>query len=136
MQRQLYINLPVKDLERSVDFFSRLGFSFNPQFSDTTAACMILGRDIFLMLLSEAKFASFAPNPVADARKVTEVLNCLSCSSREDVDALVAAALAAGGSTFREPQDYGFMYGHAFQDPDGHVWELSYMDLDKAGASG
>ncbi|MFC6673118.1 VOC family protein [Marinobacterium aestuariivivens] len=129
MARQVYINLPVKQLERSIDFFTRIGFSLNPQFSDDTAACIIIDQNLFVMLLTEAKFAGFTPNPVCDARQSTEVLVCLGCDSRAEVDAMVQKALAAGGNTYKEPEDHGFMYGHGFQDPDGHIWELIHMDV-------
>lgn len=129
MSRLIFINLPVKDLKRSMDFFKALGFDHNPQFTDETAACIVISDVIHVMVLTEPKFAGFAPNPIGDARSATEVLNALSCSSREEVDDLVCKAVAAGGNTYSEPQDHGFMYGHGFQDPDGHVWEVYYMDL-------
>jgi predicted lactoylglutathione lyase len=110
-----------------VKFFTALGFSFNPQFTDETATCMIVADDIFVMLLTRQKFASFTPKPVADAHAVTEVLVALSVDSREAVDAMVAKAVAAGGGTYNEPQDHGFMYAHGFQDRDGHIWELVFM---------
>lgn len=128
MPQMIFVNLPVRDLDRSVTFFKALGFSFNPQFTDETATCMIISDTIFAMLLTHEKFASFSPKPIADTSKAVEVLTCLSRESRADVDTMVAAALAAGGTTYKEPQDYGFMYGHGFQDLDGHVWELMWMD--------
>lgn len=127
MARQIYVNLPVKDLERSKAFFAHLGFSFNPQYSNEVAACMVVADDIFVMLLGEPFFATFTTKPICDARSSTEVLVCLSCASRAEVDDLVARALAAGGTAPRRPQDHGFMYGHGFEDPDGHIWELVYM---------
>lgn len=130
MSRQIFVNLPVRDLDRAKAFFSQLGFSFNPRFSDATAACMVVADNILVMLLTHEKFSGFTPGPICDARASTEVLVCLSCDSRDEVDDFVRKALAAGGSTFREPEDHGFMYGHAFQDPDGHVWELAYVDMD------
>jgi len=129
MSKKIFVNLPVKDLDKSVDFFTKLGFTFNPQFTDETATCMIVSDDIFVMLLTEKKFGEFAPNPVADTKKNTEVLVCLSADSREEVDEMVKKAKAAGGTIYSEPQDHGFMYGHGFQDLDGHVWELAYMDM-------
>lgn len=129
MHKQIFVNLPVKDLARSRAFFSSLGFEFNPQFSNDEGACMIIGENIFAMLLVERFFQSFTSKPIADARNSTEVLTCLSCESREEVDALVAKALAAGGRAPNPKQDHGFMYGHGFEDLDGHVWELSWMDL-------
>jgi len=128
MSRKIFINLPVKDLNKSMDFFKKLGFTFNPQFTDETAACMVISEDIFSMLLTHPKFKSFAPNPIVDATKSTEVLITLSCESRDEVDDMVRKATAAGGKTFRPPHDYGFMYGHAFQDLDGHIWEVFWMD--------
>lgn len=127
MATKIFVNLPVKNLDHSIRFFSRLGFTFNQQFTDETAACMVVGEDIFVMLLTEAKFKTFTPKEVCDATKSTEVLVCLSCDGRQQVDEMVRKAVAAGGSTYNEPQDHGFMYGHGFQDPDGHIWELIYM---------
>ena len=128
MPRKIFVNLPVKDLNKSKQFFGKLGFSFNPQFTDETAACMVVSEDIFAMLLTHAKFKEFTPLPVADAGKSTEVLVCLSCESRAEVDDVVRKAVAAGGRTFKEPMDYGFMYAQSFQDPDGHIWEWIWMD--------
>jgi uncharacterized protein len=128
MSRKIFVNLPIKDMERSKSFFSALGFSFNPQFTNEQGACMVVSDSIFAMLLVEPFFQTFTRKPIADARKSTEVLVCLSCDSREDVDALVRKALAAGGTAPNAPQDHGFMYGHGFEDPDGHVWELVWMD--------
>lgn len=127
MSRKIFVNLPVGDLERSVRFFTELGFSFNPQFTDETATCMIVSDDIFVMLLTEEKFRTFTPKPVCDATRSTEVLVCLSCDSRQELDDTVRKAVAAGGTTYNEPQDHGFMYAHGFQDPDGHIWELVHM---------
>jgi len=129
MHKQIYVNLPVKDLARSREFFSSLGFDFNAQFSNDQGACMIIGENIFAMLLAEPFFQGFTSKPIANARETTEVLTCLSCESREEVDALVQKALAAGGRAPNPKQDHGFMYGHGFEDLDGHVWELSYMDM-------
>jgi predicted lactoylglutathione lyase len=128
MHKQIFVNLPVSDLARSRAFFSSLGFDFNPQFSNEDAACMIIGENIFAMLLVERFFQGFTSKPVADARVGTEVLTCLSCESRAEVDALVARALAAGGRAPNPKQEHGFMYAHGFEDPDGHLWELSWMD--------
>jgi uncharacterized protein len=128
MARKLFVNLPVNDLNQSVRFFTRLGFSFNPQFTDDTATCMIVSDDIFVMLLTRTKFQSFAPNPACDARASTEVLLALSCDSRAQVDEMVSTAINAGGNTYNTPQDHGFMYQHGFQDLDGHVWEIFWMD--------
>lgn len=134
MPQMIFVNLPVKDLVKSMAFFEALGFSFNPQFSDETGACMVISDTIFAMLLSHEKFAGFSPKPIADTDKTTEVLIALSRDNREAVDAIVEAALAAGGSTFSEPQDHGFMYGRAFRDLDGHVWEAFWMDPAAAKA--
>jgi len=128
MHQQIYVNLPVKNVERTKTFFANLGFTFNPQFSNESALCMIIGNNIFAMLLAENFFQTFTKKPIADAKKSTEVLVCLSCDSRAHVDQLVAKAVAAGGAAPNDPQDHGFMYGHGFEDLDGHVWELMYMD--------
>ena len=128
MSRKIFVNLAVKDLSRAVAFFTALGFTFNPQFTDETATCMIISDDIFAMLLTEAKFQAFAPKAIANAQQSNEVLIGLSCDSREEVIDLVQKAVAAGGSTYAEPNDHGFMYQHGFQDPDGHIWEIFYMD--------
>ena len=122
------MNLPVKNLNKSIEFFTKLGYTFNPQFTDDTATCMIISDDIFAMLLTHDKFKSFTPKEICDATKSTEVLVCLSCESREQVDELVHKAVAAGGTTYNKPQDHGFMYGHGYQDLDGHIWELMWMD--------
>ena len=129
MARQIFVNLPIKNMKRSQAFFRNLGFDFNPQFTNEQGACLVISENIYAMLLVESFFQSFTKKPIADATKSTEVLVCLSCESRAEVDALVAKALAAGGTVPNAPQDYGFMYGHGFEDPDGHMWELSYMDL-------
>jgi predicted lactoylglutathione lyase len=127
MTTKIFVNLPVQNLKRSVEFFTQLGFRFNAQFTDETATCMIVSDDIFVMLLTREKFKSFTPKEICDATKSTEVLVCLSSDSREKVDEMVGKAVAAGGSTYNEPQDHGFMYGHGFQDLDGHIWELVFM---------
>ena len=128
MVDQLFINLPVADLPRSIAFFTALGFTINPQWTDDTAACMVISDTIFAMLLTHEKFASFSPKPIADTSQVLQVLLTLSRESREAVDAIVAAALAAGGTTTDEPQDHGFMYDHSFLDLDGHAWGVMWMD--------
>jgi predicted lactoylglutathione lyase len=120
--------LPVHDLKKSIGFFTKLDFTFNPQFTDETATCMIVGADIFVMLLTRDKFKTFTPKAICDATTCTEVLVCLSCESREHVNEMVRKAVDAGGSTYNEPQDHGFMYGHGFQDLDGHIWELIFME--------
>ena len=128
MSTKIFVNLPVKDLNRSIDFFTRLGFTFNPQFTDETATCMVVSEDIFVMLLTHDKFKTFTPKVICDATKSTEVLVCLSLESREGVGEMVRKAVAAGGSTYNEPKDHGFMYAHGFQDLDCHIWELIYME--------
>jgi predicted lactoylglutathione lyase len=133
MAREIYVNLPVQDLKKSTVFFSSLGFTFNQQFTDETAACMVISEDIYAMLLTHAKFKEFTPNPICDATKSTEMLVCLSCDSRAAVDDMVRKAVAGGGKTYNQPQDHGFMYGHGFQDLDGHIWELIYMEPTAIG---
>jgi uncharacterized protein len=128
MATKIFVNLPVKDLSKSVEFFTQFDFKFNPQFTDETATCMIVADDIFVMLLTEDKFKTFTPKEICDATKCTEVLVCLSCDNRGQVDEMVRKAVAAGGTTYNEPQDHGFMYGHGFQDLDGHIWEIIYME--------
>ena len=127
MATQIYVNLPVKDLQRTVEFFTLLGFRFNPQFTNENATCMIVGENIYVMLLVEHFFKTFTHKAISDAHQSTEVLLCISCDSREQVDELVKKALAAGGTAPRPAQDHGFMYGHGFEDLDGHIWELVYM---------
>ena len=128
METKIFVNLPVKNLNKSIEFFTQLGYTFNPQFTDETATCMIVSNDIFVMLLTEAKFKMFTPKPICDATLSTEVLICLSCESRAEVDEMVKKAVAAGGTIYNEPQDHGFMYAHGYQDLDGHIWELIYME--------
>jgi predicted lactoylglutathione lyase len=128
MATQIFVNLPIKDMARSRAFFDALGYSFNPQFSNEQGACMVVSDTIYVMLLVEPFFATFTGKPIADAHKSTEVLVCLSCDSREAVDAMVRKARAAGAAVPRQPQDHGFMYAHGFEDLDGHIWELVYMD--------
>ena len=128
MSTQIFVNLPVRNLKQSIDFFTQLGFQFNSQFTDETATCMIVSENIFVMLLTYEKFQTFTPNTICDATQNTEVLTCLSVEHREKVDEMVRSAIAAGGKTYNEPQDHGFMYAHGFQDLDGHIWELVYME--------
>jgi len=128
MAKQIFVNLPVKDLKKSVAFFTKLGFSFNQQFTDANATCMIIGENIFAMLLVEPFFKTFTKKEIADTSKSTEVLLCLSAESREKVDEMVNNALAAGGNTPNEKQDHGYMYGWGFEDLDGHLWEVMYME--------
>ena len=128
MATKIFVNLPVRDLKKSIDFFAKLNFTFNPQFTDETATCMIVSDDIFVMLLTREKFKTFTPKTICDATKSTEVLVCLSCESRDHVNDMIRKAVAAGGTTYNQPQDHGFMYAHGFQDLDGHIWELVYME--------
>ena len=130
MSRQIFVNLAVRDLEQSKRFFGQLGFTFEAKFTDANAACMVVSETIYVMLLTESFFKTFTDKALCDARRSTEVLVCLSCESRAEVDELVRKALAAGGAPFRDSKDHGFMYQHSFQDPDGHVWELVYMEPD------
>ncbi|MEO8017219.1 MAG: VOC family protein [Pseudomonadota bacterium] len=127
MHSQIFVNLPVKDLNRSVAFFTKVGYTFNPQFTDASATCMILGDNLFVMLLVEKFFTSFTNKAITDTTRATEVLTCVSCVSREQVDSLVAKARAGGASVPRQPQDHGFMYAHGYEDLDGHTWELIHM---------
>ena len=128
MTRQLFVNLPVKDLAKTVEFFTALGFSFNPDFTDENASCMIVNDDAYVMLLVESYFKTFTSKTVADARSTSEAIMSFSLESREAVDQLVRTALTSGGTPSEEAQDYGFMYTHSFQDPDGHLWEVFWMD--------
>ena len=131
MHKQIYVNLPVADLPRSRAFFESLGLHFEPKFSNDQGACLVIHEgSIHAMLLTKAFFGTFTSKPIADATRSTEVLVCLSCESRAEVDALVEKALAAGGTAPRAPQDHGFMYAHGFEDLDGHIWELVAMDPD------
>ncbi len=126
--RKVFINLSVRDLKRSVDFFTKLGFTFNPHFTDESATCMIISEEAYAMLLVEPRFKDFTTKQICDTSSRTEVLIALSCTSRAEVDQLVKIAVESGGSHAMPPQDLGFMYGWSFYDPDGHHWELVYMD--------
>jgi uncharacterized protein len=125
--RMMFVNLPVADVARSRSFFADLGFTFNEQFSDGKAACMVVNDSAFVMLLDRDFFATFTSRPVADATAATEVLVAVSTDSRADVDRVVEAAVTAGGSEVRPPMDEGFMYQRSIADPDGHVWEVLWM---------
>ena len=127
-RHKLFVNIPVRDLQRSIDFFEALGFAFNPQFTDATATCMLVGEDAYFMLLTRDRFTGFSKRPLGDPRTETGALYALSVESREAVDEMVRKAVAAGGSHAVEPQDHGFMYGWSFYDPDGHHWEVFWMD--------
>ena len=128
MSTKIFVNLPVKNLEKSKAFYGAMGYSFDPRFTNEQGACMVISEDIYAMLLVESFFKTFTPKPVSDAHASTEVLVCLQVESRDQVTALVDKAIEAGGSAYKEPQDHGFMYGHGFQDLDGHLWEIIYMD--------
>lgn len=136
MNKQIYVNLPVKDLEKSKAFFAALGYGFNPQFSNEQGACMVVSETIFVMLLTEPFFAGFTGKPIADATQVTEVLICLSCGSRAELEGLVEKARAAGAAVPRAQVDHGFMVQHGFEDLDGHVWELVHMADPSAAQAG
>ena len=125
--RMIFVNLPVKNIETSRAFFTTLGFTFNPEYSDDRTLCMIVEENIFVMLLQAERFRDFINGDIADAKRSTEVLTCLSAGSREEIDRMIEAALASGGSRWKPVQDHGFMYAGSFQDPDGHVWELVHM---------
>lgn len=128
MPRNLYVNLPVKNLDRTVDFFATLGFAFNPKFTDENATCMIVNDSTSVMLLVEPYFATFTRKPVSDAHKATETLLAISVDSRAEVDDFVARAIAKGATEYAEPKDYGFMYQRGIADLDGHQWEVFHMD--------
>jgi predicted lactoylglutathione lyase len=127
MTKQIFLNLPVADLSKSQAFYQALGFSLNPNFSDDTAACVVISDTIFVMLGTHAKFREFTPKAICDTSKAVEVLINLRCASKQEVDDLVARALAAGGSTYDKAEDLGFMYSHSFVDPDGHGWGLFHL---------
>ncbi len=128
MSKKIFVNLPVKSLDTAVTFFSALGFTFNQQFTDENATCMVISDDIYAMLLVEPFFQMFTKKPIADTSQVTEVLIALSVDSRDEVDELADKAMAAGGGYLNDPQDQGFMYTRSFNDPDGHGWEILFME--------
>lgn len=133
MSRLIFVNLPVSDLQRSMAFYEAVGATNNPQFTDETAACMVFSETIHVMLLTHAKFRQFTSKTIADAKTTSEVLICISAESREEVDDLVARAVRSGGTPDPTPtQEFGFMYGRSFEDPDGHIWEVMWMDLAAA----
>ncbi len=125
---KLFVNIPVSNLQRSIDFFEKLGFNFNPQFTDATGTCMLVGEDAYFMLLDKERFRGFSKRPTGDPRRETNALFALSVNSRDEVDEMVEKAVAAGGSHAVDPQDHGFMYGSSFYDLDGHHWEVFWMD--------
>lgn len=132
MTTKIFVNLPVKDLAATMDFFGKLGFSFNEKFTNENAACMVIGDSIFVMLLVESFFQTFITKEIANATETTEVLTALSVESREKVDEMLGLALDAGAEEVREAQDHGFMYSRSFEDPDGHIWEIFWMDEQAA----
>jgi uncharacterized protein len=127
MHQQIYVNLPVRDLKKSRAFFEAMGYTFNPEFSNDQGACLMLGENLHAMLLTHEFFKTFVSRPIPDAKATTGVLVCVSCENRAQIDPLVAKAVAAGGSIPRPSVDHGFMYQHAFEDLDGHIWELVAM---------
>ena len=131
MATKIFINLPVRDLDKSMVFFTGLGFSFNPQFTDEKAGCMVISDSIFVMLLTEAYFQTFTKKTVSDAKTATEVLIALDADSKEAVQQLITKAESAGATIYSEAQDHGWMYQHSFEDLDGHQWELIYMDQNQ-----
>ena len=136
MPKMIFVNLPVSDVGRATAFYERIGAVKNDQFSDASASCMVFSETIYAMLPSHDKFRQFTPKRIADARETSEVLICLSAESREAVDAMVEEAAPAGGKADPGPkQDHGFMYGRSFEDPDGHIWEVMWMDVEAAGAA-
>ncbi|MFB6819215.1 VOC family protein [Streptomyces sp. NPDC056347] len=128
MPQMIFVNLPVKDLDASKDFFGKLGFFSNPQFTDDNTACVVLSETIFVMLLTEPRFKQFTKKEIADSSTHTEAILALAVESRQKVDEMADAALAAGGSPANDPMDFGHMYGRSFQDLDGHIWEVTWMD--------
>lgn len=126
--RKLFVNIPVSNLQRSILFFEALGFAFNAQFTDPTATCMLVGEDAYFMLLTRDRFQGFSKRPLGDAERETSALFSFTASSRDEVNDLVQRALAAGGSPAADPHDHGFMYGWSFRDPDGHHFEVFWMD--------
>lgn len=128
MATKVFFNLPVKDLDRSMAFFTRLGFSFNPMFTDEKAGCMVISESIFAMLLTEPYFQTFTKKAISDAKTATEVLIALDANSKEEVQEIIGKAESAGATIYAEPQDHGWMYVHSFADLDGHQWEFMYMD--------
>ena len=133
MPKMIFVNLPVSDLARATAFYEAVGARKDERFCDGTASCMVFSEAIHAMLLTHDKFRQFTPKAIADAKKTSEVLICVSADSSEDVDATVAKAGAAGGRADPSPkQDHGFMYGRSFEDPDGHIWEVMWMDMAAA----
>lgn len=132
MPKMIFVNLPVAHLDRSIAFYRAVGAEQNHQFSDDTAACMVFSDTIHVMILTHDKFRQFTPKRIADAHETSEVLIAISADSRADVDDIVDKAIAAGGREARPTEDHGWMYGRAFEDPDGHIWEPFWMDAEAA----
>ena len=133
MAKLIFINLPVTDLDRATAFYQAIGAQKNDQFSDATASCMVFSETIHAMLLTHEKFRQFTPKDIADAKTTTEVLICMSADSRDAVDDIIGRARGAGGRADpSSKQDFGFMYGRSFEDPDGHIWEVMWMDVEAA----
>lgn len=128
MATKIFINLPVRDLGKSKDYFRQLGYTFNSQFTDDKAACLVIGEDIYAMLITEGFFKTFTMKNIADTRRSTEAIIAITAGSREEVDEYVEKAVAAGGNIYRKPDDYGWMYSRSIEDPDGHIWEIFWMD--------
>ncbi len=135
MVTKIFVNLPVKDLNKSIEFFTKLGFTFNPQFTDENATCMVIGENIFAMLLTEPFFKTFTKKDICDTAKSTEAILAIDAASRKEVDEMVSNAVNAGGLEPKETQDHGWMYGRSFQDIDGHLWEVLYMDVNALNQS-
>ena len=131
MSTMIFVNIPVRDLVASMAYYKALGFDHNPQFTDDTAACIVISDTIFVMALTHGKFAEFSSKPIPDPKTTTAALYALSCDSHAAVDAIAEAGIKAGGTETRDAQDYGFMYGRAVADPDGHVWEYTWMDMSQ-----
>jgi predicted lactoylglutathione lyase len=131
MSTKIFVNVPVKDLDKSKAFFTAIGFTINPQFTDETAACVVISEDIYAMILTHEKFKQFTPKELADANKTSEVILALSFDSRDKVNEIADTALKSGGSVANQPQDYGFMFSRSISDPDGHIWEFFWMDPSK-----
>ena len=131
MSTMIFVNIPVRDLVASMAYYKALGFDHNTQFTDDTAACIVISDTIFVMALTHGKFAEFSSKPIPDPKTTTAALYALSCDSRAAVDAIAEAGIKAGGTETRDAQDYGFMYGRAVADPDGHVWEYTWMDMSQ-----
>ena len=131
MAKKIFINLPVTDLKKAMAFYTAIGFTNNPQFTDETAACMVLTEEIYVMLLTQNKFSEFTKKEIGDTRKTASVINSLSVDSNDEVNTMMEKALKAGGKEPNEAKDYGFMQQRSFEDLDGHLWEVLYMDLSK-----